>query len=606
MCGIVGIVGKSAVSERLIDGLRRLEYRGYDSSGVAVAAPDGRVQRLRAPGKLRNLEDKLRESAIAGDTGIAHTRWATHGVPSETNAHPHRAGRVYVVHNGIIENFAPLREELAAEGRSFETDTDTEVVAHLIDREIAGGADPVTAFRSTLERLEGAFALAALIDGETDLILGARRGGPLVAGLGDGETYLGSDPMALAPYTRRVVYLEEGDWVVARAGGLEIFDRDGAPAERAESIAEVSAALAEKGNYRHFMEKEIHEQPEVIGRTLTAYIDPLTGRSQPPAEIDFSAYKRLIIIGCGTAYFAGQVAEYWFERYAGLPVKTDIASEFRYRDPAIGEGDLALFISQSGETADTLAALRYCKEKGVATAALVNSPHSTMAREADIALPTLAGAEIGVASTKAFTCQLSALAALAAAAGRSRGALDAEAEAAIGHALLETPRLITEALDAEDEIQRVAQDISQSETVLYLGRGVFFPMALEGALKLKEISYIHAQGYAAGELKHGPIALIDEGIPVIVIAPDDPLLDKTVSSMQEVAARGAHVIAVTDAAGAEKLTGSADSIVLPDGHPIVQPIIAAAAVQLLAYYAAVQKGTDVDQPRNLAKSVTVE
>jgi glucosamine--fructose-6-phosphate aminotransferase (isomerizing) len=607
MCGIVGIVGREEVAERLVDGLRRLEYRGYDSAGVAVAGPDGQVQRRRAPGKLRGLEDKLREEPALGRTGIAHTRWATHGAPTEANAHPHRAGRVYVVHNGIIENFAALRAELESDGRVFETETDTETVAQLIDRELSGGADPKTAFENTLARLQGAFALAVMIEGEENLLLGARRGGPLVAGLGEGENFLGSDPMALAPFTRRVIYLEEGDYVIATRDQLDVYDRDGAQIVRPVALAEVSAALAEKGNYRHFMEKEIHEQPEVIGRTLSAYLDPLDAAARPPAEVDFSSVSRLLIIACGTAYYAGQVAEYWFEQMAGLPTETDIASEFRYRDPALMEGDLALFISQSGETADTLAALRFCKEKGIRTAVLVNTPHSSMAREADIVLPTLAGPEIGVASTKAFTCQLAALAALAISAGAARGRLDQTQEAELVSALLEAPRLVTDALEIEDAVQHLAQDVSHAATVLYLGRGAFYPLALEGALKLKEISYIHAEGYAAGELKHGPIALIDEGVPVVMIAPHDALFEKTASSMQEVAARGADVIALTDAAGRDALNGAAGAALeMPEAHALVQPILAAVAVQLLAYHVAVQKGTDVDQPRNLAKSVTVE
>ncbi|MCW5725788.1 MAG: glutamine--fructose-6-phosphate transaminase (isomerizing) [Maricaulaceae bacterium] len=607
MCGIVGIVGAAPVAERLVDGLKRLEYRGYDSAGVAVAAADGTVQRRRTPGKLKALEDALDAAPVTGMTGIAHTRWATHGVPSETNAHPHRAGRVYVVHNGIIENFRALREEMEAAGRVFETDTDTEAVAHLIDAELEKGADPKTAFETVLKRLQGAFALAVLVEGAPDLILGARRGAPLVAGLGDGEAYLGSDPLALAPMTRRVIYLEEGDYAVIRRGTAEVFDAAGRPAKRPVKLAEVSAALAEKGNHRHFMEKEIHEQPEVVARTLTAYINPLLSAARRDDAVDFAAVSRLLIVACGTAHYAGQVAEYWFERFAGLPVETDIASEFRYREPAVAPGDLALFISQSGETADTLAALRWCKEKGLKTAAVVNTPHSTMAREAGMVFPTLAGAEIGVASTKAFTCQLAALGGLALAAGRTRGVLDEAAEATLAAGLLEAPRDIAEMLTREPQVRRIAHEIAAARTVLYLGRGPYYPLALEGALKLKEISYIHAEGYAAGELKHGPIALIEEGLPVIVCAPRDALFDKTLSSVAEVKARGGRVILLSDAGGlAEAGSAPEDSIELPPASEIAAPFVVAAAVQLLAYHAAVHKGTDVDQPRNLAKSVTVE
>ena len=607
MCGIVGIVGTKPVAERLIEGLRRVEYRGYDSAGIAVADETGQVQRRRATGKLIGLDRVVESNPIEGMTGIAHTRWATHGAPTENNAHPHHAGRVYVVHNGIIENFRDLRDELESSGRVFETETDTEVVAQLVDHELEKSGDPKTAFEASLKRLKGAFALAVLIDGMPDLIMGAREGAPLVIGFGEGEGFLGSDPLALAPFTQRVAYLEEGDYVIVRHAGVDIFDRKGQPAHRPEKIVELSAALAEKGNYRHFMEKEIHEQPEVIARTLTHYVDPLRLVVRPFEGIDFTQFDRIIIVACGTAGYAGQVAGYWIEQIAGLPVRNEVASEFRYREPAVSKRDLALFISQSGETADTLAAMRFCKEHGLTTAVVVNAAHSTMAREADIALPTRAGPEIGVASTKAFTCQLAALAMIAINAGRARGKIDADRENELVSGLLEVPRDISKALAMEDEAKRLAAEVSQSRSVLYLGRGVYFPLALEGALKLKEISYLHAEAYAAGELKHGPIALIEDGLPVVMVAPLDHLWDKTQSTMQEVRARGARVILVTDAAGmASADIKREDVILLPDFAPMAGPIVAAVAVQLLAYHAAVYKGTDVDQPRNLAKSVTVE
>lgn len=607
MCGIVGIVGENTVADRLIEGLRRVEYRGYDSAGIAVAGRDGHVERRRATGKLKELDKVLEASPADGISGIAHTRWATHGAPTETNAHPHKAGRVYVVHNGIIENFRELRHEMEAAGRVFETQTDTEVVAQVIDYELEKSGDPKAAFEATLHRLRGAFALAVLIEGMPDLLMGAREGAPLVVGFGEGEGFLGSDPLALAPFTQRVAYLEEGDYVFVTKRQTEIFDRKGQPARRQEKLVQLSAALAEKGNYRHFMEKEIHEQPEVIARTLTHYVDPFRLVVRPFEGIDFKQYDRILIVACGTAGYAGQVAGYWIEQIAGIPVRNEVASEFRYRDPAVSPRDLALFISQSGETADTLAAMRFCKDRGLKTAVVVNTAHSSMAREADIALPTLAGPEIGVASTKAFTCQLAALAMLAINAGRSRGHIDADKEKELVTGLLEAPREVSKALEMEDEAKRLAAELTQSRSVLYLGRGVFYPLAQEGALKLKEISYLHAEAYAAGELKHGPIALIEENLPVVVVAPHDHLWDKTMSTMQEVAARGARVILVTDSAGlAACEIKREDVIVLPDCAPIASPIVAAVAIQLLAYHAAVYKGTDVDQPRNLAKSVTVE
>jgi glucosamine--fructose-6-phosphate aminotransferase (isomerizing) len=607
MCGIIAIAGRSGTSERLVDGLRRLEYRGYDSAGIAVLDADGRMQRRRAPGKVAELAAVLANDPIDGITGVAHTRWATHGAPNEINAHPHRAGRVVVVHNGIVENFATLRTELTALGRRFETETDTEVVAHLVDEGLKEGLDPTSAARRALGRLEGAFALAILIEGEPGLVIGARRGSPLVVGLADGETFLGSDALALAPYTSQLIYLEEGDWVVARPDGVEIFDEAGRRAQRAIVVSSASAALAEKGPYRHFMEKEIYEQPEAAAHTLSRYLDPVAGRAKPPEGLDFAAAERLTIVACGTAYYAGLVAKYWFEGIAGLAVECDIASEYRYRSPVLRRNDIVLAISQSGETADTKAAFEMCKAAGLASGAIVNVRESTIARLADVVLPTLAGPEIGVASTKAFTSQLAALASLAVAAARARGRIDAKEEARLVGLLLETPRHIAEALAGAEPIRELAHELSKASDVLYLGRGSSYPLALEGALKLKEISYIHAEGYAAGELKHGPIALIDPVTPVVVIAPSDALFEKTASNMQEVAARGGRIVLVTDDKGADAAGDMAGAVIrVPRCDPFIAPIVYAPAVQLLAYHAAVHKGTDVDQPRNLAKSVTVE
>ena len=607
MCGIVGVVNHADASRCIVDGLQRLEYRGYDSAGIAIMAPDGGISIARAQGKLVNLTDKLAASPLAGSVGVGHTRWATHGAPTEGNAHPHRAGRVSLVHNGIIENYKALRRELSEAGCRFASETDTEVVAQLLDRKLEAGLDPRTAWLETLARLEGAFALAAIVEGETDLLLGARRGAPLVAATGEGCGFLASDIMAITGEARSVIYLEDGDTVMVRSDGIEIFDGEGAHVARGVSPAPASMAMAEKGNHRHFMQKEIYEQPEVVGRTLSAYIDAEAGRVRAREGIDFAAMSRLVIVGCGTASYAGQIAEYWFERLAGLPVDIDIASEFRYRDPAFMSGDAALFISQSGETADTLEALRLCKAAGLTTIALVNTPHSSMAREADVVVPTLAGPEVGVASTKAFTCQLSALAALAVLAADQRGRMDADAVEAEVTALMALPAQMNAALAIEQQIDALATELAHASIVLYLGRNVFFPLALEGALKLKEISYIHAEGYAAGELKHGPIALIEEDVAVVAIAPHDELFAKTRSSIQEVRARGARVIAITDEAGAAELDTEASVILkLPEVRGLAAPIVAATAVQLLAYYVAVHKGTDVDQPRNLAKSVTVE
>lgn len=606
MCGIVGVTGHREAESFILEGLRRLEYRGYDSAGIALIDGAGALHRLRATGKVQALADKVGRG-LGGVTAIGHTRWATHGAASDDNAHPHRAGRVLVVHNGIIENFKTLREELAAEGRIFTSQTDTEVVAHMIDREVQAGKEPAAALLAVLPRLEGAFALGVMIEGETGFIMGARKGAPLIAGLGAGQGYLGSDPLALSGHARQIMFLEDGDMAVISAGEIKVFDKDAKPVTRALAPAETSHVLAEKGNHRHFMEKEIFEQPEVTGRTIAHYADAFENSVHDIAGLDFRSASRLIIVGCGTAAYAGEIARYWFGSLARLAVEVDIASEFRYRDPVFLPGDIALFISQSGETADTLEAMRLAGAAGVQTLALVNTPHSTIAREASLVLPTLAGPEIGVASTKAFTSQLSALACLAILAGRHRGHLDRAEEAGHVAALLALPGLMVKALARQDDIEALSQDIAAHSTVLYLGRNQYFPLALEAALKLKEISYIHAEGYAAGELKHGPIALVEEGLPVIVIVPHDALFDKTRSSIQQVTSRGAHVIAITDPEGEKALAGeAADIITLPRGSQLTSPLLMATAVQLLAYHVAVYKGTDVDQPRNLAKSVTVE
>jgi glucosamine--fructose-6-phosphate aminotransferase (isomerizing) len=608
MCGIVGILGRAPVAEQLVDALKRLEYRGYDSAGVATLE-DGRLTRQRAQGKLRNLEAKLRSEPLNGMIGIGHTRWATHGKPNETNAHPHATDRLAVVHNGIIENFRELREELEKKGAKFATETDTEVVAHLVTQEMKNGRSPVDAVAAALPRLRGAFALAFLFEGENDLLIGARKGSPLAIGYGEGEMYLGSDAIALASFTDTISYLEEGDAAVLTHRGVEIHDANGSTVERAVVKSAASAFLVDKGNHRHFMAKEIHEQPEVVGHTLAHYLDMAAERVALPAALpfDFRTLERISIAACGTAYYAGLIAKYWFERFARLPVEIDVASEFRYREAPLQPGGLAIFISQSGETADTLATLRYAKEHKQHVVSVVNVPTSTIARESDVVMPTLAGPEIGVASTKAFTCQLAVLAALAIAAGRARGVLSETDERRLVQGLIEVPRHMAQALALEPQIEHLARDLAKSRDVLYLGRGTSYPIALEGALKLKEISYIHAEGYAAGELKHGPIALIDETMPVIVIAPHDRVFDKTVSNMQEVAARGGRIILVTDPKGAhEAHVESAVKIVLPDMAATVTPLVYAIPVQLLAYHTAVVMGTDVDQPRNLAKSVTVE
>ncbi|MDP8917216.1 MAG: glutamine--fructose-6-phosphate transaminase (isomerizing) [Pseudomonadota bacterium] len=605
MCGIIGIVGDAPVARRLLESLKRLEYRGYDSAGIA-ALEEGKLVRRRAEGKIKNLEAVLDADPVRATVGIGHTRWATHGRPSEANAHPHKAGRVSVVHNGIIENFAQLKTRLEAQGRVFESETDTEVVAHLIDCELESGKPPVEAFKAALDQLSGAYALGVLVEGEDGTVMGARRGSPLVVGWGEGEMFIGSDALAVGPFTSKVSYLSEGDYVAIDGRGARMFDSTGAEVERPARLVSASAAMVEKGNYRHFMEKEIHDQPESCQHTLAAYIDPVRMRANAPDGFDFAAVDRIQIVACGTAYYAGLTAKYLFERHAGLPVDVEIASEFRYREPALSPRTLALAVSQSGETADTLAALRYAAAQGLPTAALVNAHESTMAREADRLWPTNAGPEIGVASTKAFTAQVSALTALAIAAAGVRKRLDGEAQARAVRSLLEVPRLIAEALEVEDEVRAIAYDLSRARDVLYLGRGSMYALALEGALKLKEISYIHAEGYAAGELKHGPIALVDESTPVIALAPHDELFDKTQSNLQEVGARGGPVIAITDARGAQALSSIARLIIAPDADPLVAPLVFAPAIQLLAYHTAVHKGTDVDQPRNLAKSVTVE
>ncbi len=607
MCGIIGIVGKEEVADRLVDGLRRMEYRGYDSAGVCMIE-GGELVRRRAPGKLSNLVKELAGNPAPGSVGIAHTRWATHGAPTAANAHPHATEELALVHNGIIENFRQLRDELTGQGRTFESETDTEVVAHLISRNVEGGMSPQDAVKSALPQLRGAFALAIAFKRFPDMLIGARLGSPLVVGYGDGETYLGSDALALAPLTQKITYLDEGDWVIITREGAEIFDKDNNPVKRAVVASGASAAAIEKGNYRHFMLKEIYEQPTVVAQTLRSYIRQVDQSvALPQIDFDLSSIKRITIVACGTSYYAGLVAKYWIEQYARLPVDIDVASEFRYRDPVLEAGGLALFISQSGETADTLAALRHCKAAGQTIGVVVNVPTSSMAREADLLLPSHAGPEIGVASTKAFTCQLAVLAALAAHLAVKRGCMSREDERSLVEQLLETPAMLNEALSHDDEIAAMAHLIAPARDVLYLGRGQDFPLALEGALKLKEISYIHAEGYASGEMKHGPIALIDEAVPVIVLAPSGPLFEKTVSNMQEVRARGGKVVLISDAEGiAEAGEGCLATIEMPKVHPLIAPMVYAVPVQLLAYHVACVKGTDVDQPRNLAKSVTVE
>ncbi len=607
MCGIVGIVGDKPVSGRILESLKRLEYRGYDSAGIATLS-GGQMHRRRAVGKLSTLAEKLADDPIDGEIGIGHTRWATHGGPNEVNAHPHVAGRVAVVHNGIIENFAGLRAELETSGRVFSTETDTEVVAHLCDAALSRGLAPADAVRETLESLEGAFALLFLFDGAENLMIAARRGSPLAIGFGDGEMYVGSDALALGPMSSKICYLEEGDWACVTRESAQIFDDQGRPADRAVRNVSRSSSLVEKGEYRHYMAKEIHEQPAVIGYTLGHYLNPgRTKIASPADQIDWAAVDRLTLVACGTAYYACAVAKYWFESTARLPVELDVASEFRYREPPMPKNGVAIVLSQSGETADTLAALRYAKAQNQTTLAVVNVPESTIARESDIIAQTLAGPEISVASTKAFTCQLMTLATIVISAARARSEIDADTEREmIGH-LSEAPRLIAEAIAVEDSIEPICLELSRARDVLYLGRGAMYPLAMEGALKLKELSYIHAEGYASGEMKHGPIALIDPSVPIVAMAPKNALFEKTVSNLQEAMARGGRVVLITDPEGAEAAKDSVwRTVVLPKTDPFIAPIIYAAPAQLLAYHTAVAKGTDVDQPRNLAKSVTVE
>ncbi|MBO0738321.1 MAG: glutamine--fructose-6-phosphate transaminase (isomerizing) [Alphaproteobacteria bacterium] len=607
MCGIIGIIAKEAVVPGLIEGLRRLEYRGYDSAGIATLV-EGHIECRRAEGKLVNLAGRLDREPVQGMIGIGHTRWATHGLPSEANAHPIATERVAVVHNGIIENFQALRRELEGLGHIFRTDTDTEAVAILATHLLEQGLVPREAVSRTLARLEGAFALVFLFAGEPDLLIGARRGSPLAIGYGDGEMFLGSDALALAPLTRRITYLEEGDWAVVSSCQVTIFDAANSQVERPVRQTAASGALIGRGNYRHFMLKEIFEQPAVIGDTLNALINPTTRTVHLP-EMPFALGEidRVTLSACGTAYHACVVAKYWLEQIAGIFVETDIASEFRYRAPPMSNGGAAIFVSQSGETADTLAALRYARARRQKIIAIVNQPESSIAREADVVLPTLAGPEIGVASTKAFTTQLAVLAAFSVALARARGAIGQAREAELARVMTEIPSRASEVLNHDERIREIAIEIAEARDVLYLGRGSAFPLALEGALKLKEISYIHAEGYAAGEMKHGPIALIDESVPVIVLAPHDDLFDKTLSNVEEVMARGGRVVMISDAAGVARLADRlAFGIAVPSCDPFVAPLLYAIPIQLLAYHAAVLKGTDVDQPRNLAKSVTVE
>jgi len=607
MCGIIGIIGKAEVAPLLIDGLKRLEYRGYDSAGIATLV-NGAIDRRRAEGKLVNLEKVLGSDPVAGRIGIGHTRWATHGAPTENNAHPHADKRVVLVHNGIIENFRDLRSELSNAGCAFETDTDTEVIVHLISSYLADGKTPQQAAQAGLERLEGAFALAILFAGNDDLMIGARRGSPLAIGYGDGEMYLGSDSLALAPLTSRICHLEEGDWAEVTASGAIVHEESGAVVEREVKLTATSGAMIGKGNFPHFMLKEIYEQPTVMGDTLHAMLNPWNQVvTLPSLDFNTTLVPRVTIVACGTSFHAGLVAKYWFERVARIPVEVDIASEFRYRGADMPQGGVALFISQSGETADTLAAMHYARDQGQHLISVVNVPESSMARASDSVLLTQAGPEIGVASTKAFTTQLTVLACLVIAMAAKRGAIDREAEARLCRALTEVPSRANDVLIHDEMLAELAHEVAEARDVLYLGRGTGYPIALEGALKLKEISYIHAEGYAAGEMKHGPIALIDESVPIIVIAPSDELFNKTASNMQEVIARGGRVIFLSDKPGIDRLGDmAAATIELPEVDPFVAPVLYTIPVQLLAYHVACIKGTDVDQPRNLAKSVTVE
>jgi glucosamine--fructose-6-phosphate aminotransferase (isomerizing) len=607
MCGIVGVIGSRQAAPLILDSLRRLEYRGYDSAGIATLV-NGHIERRRAEGKLGNLAAALERLPLTGTTGIGHTRWATHGAPTESNAHPHGTSRVSVVHNGIIENHAELRTELEAAGQEFTTETDTETVAQLVDLNLQRGMTPIEAAGAAFRRLEGAYALAMIFSGHPELIVGAQHGAPLAVGFGEDEMFVGSDGLALAPLTQRIAYLSDGDWTVVDRHGARFFGADGAEVQREIKLTRLTGSAIGKGNFRHFMEKELHEHPAVIGDTLHRMVNPATRAvALPDLPFDFATLPRITVSACGSAFYAGLVGRWWFEAIARIQTDADVASEFRYRTPPLAQGGLGILVSQSGETADTMAALRYMREQGQHVLSIVNVPESSMARASDAVLETVAGPEVSVASTKAFTVQLSVLACLAIAAGRARGAISAADEAAMTAALLEVPSRAAEVLDRHDEIKALAHRVAQARDVLYLGRGNCFPIAMEGALKLKEISYIHAEGYAAGEMKHGPIALIDKDVPVIAIVPSGPLFEKTASNLQEAAARGGQVVVFSDAVGAAKLRGIAtETIVLPAVDPFVAPILYAIPVQLLAYHVAVLKGTDVDQPRNLAKSVTVE
>ena len=606
MCGIIGILGQHEVAPMLVEALRRLEYRGYDSAGIATINGNT-LDRRRAVGKLVNLSDRLVHEPLPGKSGIGHTRWATHGAPTESNAHPHRSGPVAVVHNGIIENFRDLRSELKEKGVAFESETDTETVALLAHQYLLEGKNHIEAAFATVDRLEGAFALAFLFDGEDDLIVAARKGPPLAIGYGEEEMFIGSDAIALAPLTDRITYLEEGDRAIVTRAGVEIRTEDGALANRAIHEIRQEAAQIDKAGYKHFMAKEIAEQPHVLAQTLNHYLTDAGEITLPDPGLDFSNFDRIMMVGCGTASLACMTAKYWFENLARLPVEVDVASEFRYREPPIPPRTLAIFVSQSGETADTLAALRYCQDKAASIVSLINVPNSSIARESDLALPIHAGAEVSVASTKAFTCQLTLFLLLALKAAADRDALDGPT---IAHHLTDLrtiPSLVSQGLRIEKAIQNVTRKLAEARDVLFLGRGLMYPLALEGALKLKELSYIHAEAYASGELKHGPIALIDKHMPVVVLAPHDTLFDKTVSNMQEVMARKGRVLFVSDAAGLKAAEdGVWSSVEMPDTPELLTPIIYALPAQMLAYHTAVAKGTDVDQPRNLAKSVTVE
>lgn len=605
MCGIVGVLGHHEAAPILVEALRRLEYRGYDSAGIATVNA-GRLDQRRAVGKLANLSDLLVHDPLPGKAGIGHTRWATHGAASVRNAHPHRCGNVAVVHNGIIENFRDLRAFLAEKGIVPQSDTDTETVAMLANWHLSAGATPAEAAERTIARLTGAYALVLLFEGEDDLMIAARKGSPLAVGHGEDEMFVGSDAIALAPMTDRITYLEEGDLAIITRTSVEIRDAEGHLANRPIRRIRLDHALIDKGGYRHFMAKEIAEQPSVITGALAHYLDGDT-ICLPGEGIDFANMSRMSMVACGTAAYACLTAKYWFEQIAGLPCDVDVASEFRYREPPIAPGTLALFVSQSGETADTLAALRYCRDRADRIVSVVNVAESSIARESDLALPILAGVEVGVASTKAFTCQLTVLALLALEAARQRGTLDADGIATHLAALRTLPGLVNQALGSEGAVHDLAAQLAEARDILFLGRGRMFPLALEGALKLKEISYIHAEGYASGELKHGPIALVDQSVPVIVMAPHDELFDKTVSNMEEVMARGGKVLLITDARGAKEAgDGTWAQLVMPEVMPVFAPILYAVPAQLLAYHTAIAKGTDVDQPRNLAKSVTVE